>query len=115
MITSNITAIIDFLFALDTITIKDLDTEGQQLYEYLLANVSQYEFKVFEMDVYEGDSEFILVQMTSTPQVSYKDSQDQQHTDDFDITLIVYNLCTPYNPSDKVLHLRYYLILTTKR
>lgn len=90
-------------------------TEGQQLYEYLLSNVSQYNFKVFELDLWEGDSEFILVQVTSTPQVSYKDSQDRHHTDDFDITLVVYNLCTPYHPSDNVLHLKYYLILTSKR
>lgn len=90
-------------------------SQGQQLYEYLLSNVYQYDFKVFEMDVWEGESEFILVQVTSTPQVSYKDSQDQKHTDDFDITLVVYNLCTPYSPSDNVLHLRYYLILTSKR
>ncbi|XP_018578793.1 KICSTOR complex protein SZT2 isoform X1 [Anoplophora glabripennis] len=99
----------------DTLTIKNLVTEGQQLYEYLLSNVSQYNFKVFEMDLWEGESEFILVQVTSTPQVSYKDSQDRHHTDDFDITLVVYNLCTPYHPSDNVLHLKYYLILTSKR
>lgn len=99
----------------DTLTIKNLVTEGQQLYEYLLSNVNQYNFKVFEMDLWEGESEFILVQVTSTPQVSYKDSQDRHHTDDFDITLVVYNLCTPYHPSDNVLHLKYYLILTSKR
>ncbi|KAJ8923504.1 hypothetical protein NQ315_010082 [Exocentrus adspersus] len=99
----------------DTLTIKNLVTEGQQLYEYLLSNVSQYNFKVLEMDLWEGESEFILVQVTSTPQVSYKDSQDRHHTDDFDITLVVYNLCTPYHPADNVLHLKYYLILTSKR
>ncbi|KAG5885699.1 hypothetical protein JTB14_002313 [Gonioctena quinquepunctata] len=99
----------------DTLTIKNLVTEGKQLYEYLLKNVDQYNFKVFEMDVHESESEFILVQVTSTSQVSYKDSQDRQHTDDFDITLIVYNHCMPYSPKDNVLHLRYYLILTSKR
>lgn len=98
----------------DTLTIKDLVTEGKQLYEYLLSNVAQYNFKVFNMD-HIGDMEYILVQVTSTPQVSYKDSQDRQHTDDFDITLVVYNLCTPYSPQDTVLHLKYYLILTSKR
>lgn len=67
------------------------------------------------MDLYENESiEYILIQVTSTPPVSYKDSQDRQHTNDFDITLIVYNLCTPYKPSDDVLHLKYYLILTSK-
>nr|XP_023016879.1 KICSTOR complex protein SZT2-like [Leptinotarsa decemlineata] len=99
----------------DTLTIKNLVTEGKQLYDYLLKNVDQYNFKVFEMDVHESESEFILVQVTSTSQVSYKDSQDRQHTDDFDITLVVYNHCMPYSPEDNVLHLRYYLILTSKR
>lgn len=108
------TIIIHSLFV-DTITIKNLVSEGQQLYDYLLSNVSQYDFKVLEADVWEGAPEFFLVQVTTTPQVSYKDSQDQKHTDDFDITLIVYNLCTPYSPTDNILHLRYYLILTSKR
>ena len=29
------------------------------------------------------ESDFVLVQVTNTPQVSYKDSQDRKHTDDF--------------------------------
>ncbi|CAG9828371.1 unnamed protein product [Diabrotica balteata] len=99
----------------DTLTIKDLVTEGKQLFEYLLHNVNQYDFKVVEMESHESEPEYILVQVTSAPQVSYKDSQDQQHTDDFDITLIVYNLCAPFSPKDNVLHLKYYLLLTSKR
>lgn len=90
-------------------------TEGKQLYDYLLTNVAQYDFKVLDMDKGDGEVEYILVQVTSTPQVSYKDSHDRQHTDDFEITLVVYNLCMPYNPTDNVLHLKYYLILTSKR
>lgn len=100
-------------FFVDTLTITDLVTEGQQLYDYLLLNVSQYGFKVLEME--NRTSEFILVQVTTARQVSYKDAQDRQHTDDFDMTLIVYNLCTPFKPVDNVLHLKYYLILTSKR
>ncbi|CAH1982614.1 unnamed protein product [Acanthoscelides obtectus] len=99
----------------DILTIKNLVTEGKQLFDYLLSNISQYNFKVFEMDIWEGEPEYILVQVTTTPQMSYKDSQDCQHTDDFDITLVVYNLCTPYSHKDNVLHLKYYLILTSKR
>lgn len=59
-----------------------------------------------------GGSEFILVQLSSP--VSYKSSQDRLHSDDFDMTLIIYNLCSPYKPTDKVLHLKYYIILTSK-
>ncbi|KAJ3640250.1 hypothetical protein Zmor_003559 [Zophobas morio] len=99
----------------ETITIKNLVTEGKQLYDYLLTNVDQYDFKVLDMDKGDGEVEYILVQVTSNPQVSYKDSQDREHTDDFVITLVVYNLCTPYDPTDNILHLKYYLILTSKR
>nr|CAH7745695.1 unnamed protein product [Callosobruchus chinensis] len=99
----------------DTITIKNLVAEGKQLFDYLLSNIGQYNFKILEMDGWDGEPEHILVQVTTTPQMSYKDSQDCQHTDDFDITLVVYNLCTPYSPKDNVLHLKYYLILTSKR
>ncbi|KAH0819001.1 hypothetical protein GEV33_003789 [Tenebrio molitor] len=99
----------------DTITIKNLVTEGKQLYDYLLTNVDQYDFKVLDMDKGDGEVEYILVQVTSNPQVSYKDSQDREHTDDFEITLVVYNLCLPYSPTDNILHLKYYLILTSKR
>ncbi|RZC33025.1 SZT2-like, partial [Asbolus verrucosus] len=99
----------------ETITIKNLMTEGKQLYDYLLTNVDQYNFKALDMDRGDGEVEYILVQVTSNPQVSYKDSQDREHTDDFEITLVVYNLCMPYSPTDNVLHLKYYLILTSKR
>ncbi|KAL1492858.1 hypothetical protein ABEB36_011037 [Hypothenemus hampei] len=98
----------------DTITLEGLLTEGKQLFEYLLSNVGQYGFKVLEMEG-GGTPEFVLVQVSTARQISYKDSQDRQHTDDFNMTLVVYNLCTPYKPTDKVLHLKYYLILTSKR
>lgn len=90
-------------------------TEGKQLYDYLLTNVDQYNFKVLDMDKGDGEVEYILVQVTSNPQVSYKDSHDREHTDDFELTLVVYNLCAPYSPTDNILHLKYYLILSSKR
>lgn len=99
----------------DTLTIKDLLTEGKQLYEYLLQNIDQYNFKTLKMEKNNGEIEQILVQVTTTSQVHYTDSQDCHHTDDFDITLVICNLCFPYSPSDYVLHLKYYLILTSKR
>lgn len=100
----------------DTLTIRNLMTEGKQLFDYLLTNVSQYNFDVFDMqrdDVKEN--EYVLVQITNTHQVAYKDSQDRQHVDDFDMTIIVCNLCSPYVPRDNVLHLKYYLILMSRR
>ncbi|KAF7281911.1 hypothetical protein GWI33_004033 [Rhynchophorus ferrugineus] len=97
----------------DTLTIDNLVTEGKQLYDYLRLNVQQYGFKVLETDV--GSSNFILVQVSTARQISYKDSQERKHTDDFDMTLVVYNLCAPYKSTDNVLHLKYYLILTSKR
>lgn len=101
---------------LDTVTNRDLMTEGKQLYDYLLTNVSQYNFDVFIMNIEDPkETEFVLVHVTNTHQVSYKDSQDRQHTDDFDMTVIVCNLCSPYVPRDNVLHLKYYLILIARR
>ncbi|CAG9759252.1 unnamed protein product [Ceutorhynchus assimilis] len=97
----------------DTLTIDGLVTEGRQLYDYLILNVNQYDFKVFKMEA--NPPEYILVQVSTTRQISYMDFQDRQHTNDFDMTLVIYNLCTPYKPTDKVLHLKYYLILTSKR
>lgn len=61
-----------------------------------------------------GGPEFVLVQFSTASPDSYKGSQDKLHTDDFNMTLVVYNLCSPYRPTDKVLHLKYYLILTSK-
>lgn len=85
------------------------------MFEYLLSNVNQYNFKVLEMEANDGESEYILIQVSTAPQVSYKDSQDCQHTDDFDVSLVVYDLCRPFKPSDHILHLKYYLILTSKK
>lgn len=107
---------ITLLCILDTITIRNLMTEGKQLYDYLLTNVTQYNFDVFTMGSEDPkDTEYVLVQVTNTHQVSYKDLYDRQHTDDFDVTVIICNLCSPYVPWDNVLHLKYYLILISKK
>lgn len=66
------------------------------------------------MEIENAGSEFILVQLSTASPDPYKSSQDKFHPDDFDMTLVVYNLCSPYKPTDKVLHLKYYLILTSK-
>lgn len=91
-------------------------TEGKQLYDYLLSNVSQYSFEVFTMNREEQkDIEYVLVQVSNTHQVSYKDSQDRHQTDDFDVAVIICNVCSPYVPWDNILHLKYYLILISRR
>lgn len=101
----------------DTLTIRNLMTEGKQLFDYLLTNVPQYNFEVFDMQRQDmKENEYALVQVTNTHQVSYKDSQDRQHVDDFDMTIIVCNnLCSPCVPRENVLHLKYYLILLSRR
>lgn len=105
------------IFILDTITINNLRTEGKQLYKYLIDNVIDYDFTVFKMlhDTKIENSEYILVQVSNTPQVSYKDSQDRQHTDDFVVTLIVSNINNFNEHYDNTIHLKYYLILTSRR
>lgn len=90
-------------------------TEGKQLYDYLLANINQYNFEVFVMTREDWKpNEYILVQVGNIQQISYKDSQNRQCTDDFNITIIVCNVCPPFASYENVLHLRYYLILTSK-
>lgn len=61
------------------------------------------------------EAEFVLVQISSTPQMSYRDSHDCHHTDDFNVTLIVSQLRHPNEPTNQVLYLKCYLILTSKR
>lgn len=102
---------------LDSINIQNLITEGKQLYNYLLSNVKEYNFNVFNVqeEYRPENSEYILVQVSSTPQISYKDSQDRQHTDDFDVTLIVCNSGDYIESSEFAIDLKYYLILTSRR
>lgn len=58
--------------------------------------------------------------MDSTPHITYKDAQDRNHTDDFNITLIVSYDSALNDGNDKnvdqcSLHLKYYIILTSRR
>ncbi|KAK4871539.1 hypothetical protein RN001_015663 [Aquatica leii] len=99
----------------ETIAINDLTTDGKQLYDYLLSNVNKYGMDVFSMQGDDGEcTEYVLVQMESIPQMSYKDSQDCQHTDDFDVTLVLSRISSQAD-SNLSLHLKYYLILTSRR
>ena len=61
------------------------------------------------------ENEYIIVQMSNTRQVSFNDSEGREHTDDFDVTVIV----TYLNPIDELLfntiRLKYYVVLTSRR
>lgn len=63
----------------------------------------------------DAENEYVLVQVTSTPQVWYKDSQDQQQTDDFDVTLVISNQSQKWQPNEDTLHLKFYIVLTSRR
>ncbi|KAK5639276.1 hypothetical protein RI129_011768 [Pyrocoelia pectoralis] len=100
----------------ETISVHDLSTESKQLYDYLLSNVNQYGMEVFSMQGDDGEcTEYVLVQMGNIPQTSYKDSQDYQRTDEFNVTLIINRAYSEYELSDRILRLKYYLILTSHR
>ncbi|XP_025829072.1 KICSTOR complex protein SZT2-like [Agrilus planipennis] len=100
----------------ETVVISDLLTEGKQLYDYLLFNIGQYKMKTFTMRKNESkEDEYVLVQVSNMPQMSYKDSQDCQQTDDFDITVIITRLNNASNFADNVLVLKYYVILISRR
>lgn len=88
--------------------------DAKHLYDYLLSNVEQYNMDVFNMQR-DQDVEYVLVQIASTPKMSYKDAQDCQQTDDFDVTLIISRPYPCQETSTTVLELKYYLILTSRR
>lgn len=88
------------------------------MYIYLLSNNKYYNMQVLSMrreDSSETENEYVLVQVSSTPQVWYKDSQDQQQTDDFDVTLVISNQSQKWQPNDNTLYLKFYIVLTSRR
>ncbi|XP_075219216.1 KICSTOR complex protein SZT2-like isoform X2 [Lycorma delicatula] len=100
-----------------TIIIEDMQTSPMQVYNYLLSNEKDYRMEVYRMvpvmDVSSVESEYVLVQLSQTPHITYKDAHDMKQTDDFDVTLIVSH---DDNCSDQtVLSLKYYLLLTSRR
>lgn len=84
-----------------------------------MSNNKRYGMNVFSMKKgnhpNESDNDYVLVQVTSTPQVTYTDSQDLEQTDDFDVTLIITNLGAPALPNERVLRLKFYIIVTSRR
>nr|CAD7456856.1 unnamed protein product [Timema tahoe] len=114
----------------DTVSIGNLTTQARQLFNYLLSHEKVYHMEVFRMAPVSHDNdmvkdnEYVLVQLDSTPHMTYHDINDMKHTDDFDVTLIVSHDvdsledggdkgCTKHDQN--VLHLKYYIILTSRR
>lgn len=98
----------------DNIVLKNLITEGKQLYKYLLDNVEEFNFKTIKMEKGIDEVEYALVQVTSLSQVSYKDAQDRQHSYDFDLILIVHSLTNSTNANENILLLKYSIVLISK-
>ncbi|XP_076387408.1 KICSTOR complex protein SZT2 isoform X2 [Megachile rotundata] len=102
----------------DIVTIRNLTIPGRVLYSYLLSHEKTYNMHVFVMkndhqDVQE--SEYVLVNLKSTPLISHCDTQDTKYTDDFDVALIVSHLEQPSQADKSEITLKYYLMLTSKR
>nr|CAD7408602.1 unnamed protein product [Timema cristinae] len=109
----------------DTVSIGNLTTHARQLFNYLLSHEKVYQMEVFRMAPVSHDNdtakdnEYVLVQLDSTPHMTYHDINDMKHTDDFDVTLIVsHDVDSLEDGGDKhdqnVLHLKYYIILTSR-
>ncbi|XP_037802509.1 KICSTOR complex protein SZT2-like isoform X9 [Penaeus monodon] len=107
------------------LTVEDTGSPGEQLYNYLLAREKQYKMRVLRMTPVILDptadmqyTEFVLVH-TKTCRVHYSDANDQRVSDDYDVTLLVsHNATLDAHPSDQqlnVLHLNFYVILTSRR
>lgn len=109
-----------FFRILEIIPINNLKTNPKQLYDYLLSHEKHYHMTTYSMSgeneiINLAENEYVLVEVTSSPPFSYKDSQDRQHTGDLDITLIVsYYDGQPKINTENTLYLKYYLILTSR-
>ncbi|KAK3871475.1 hypothetical protein Pcinc_023382 [Petrolisthes cinctipes] len=112
-----------------SLTIEDTGTPGEQLYNYLLAREKHYRMRVLRMTPVMIDpnaemhyTEFILVH-TKTCQVHYRDGNDQRVSDEYDVTLLVSHDTSPNTSPDarleepipNILHLNFYVILTSRR
>lgn len=106
------------LYILDVVTIRNLTISGRTLYSYLLIHEKTYNMRVFVMKNDHPDSlesEYVLVNLKSTPSISYCDAQDTRYTDDFDVALIVSYLEQCMHAEKAEITLKFYLMLTSKR
>ncbi|XP_043250268.1 KICSTOR complex protein SZT2-like isoform X1 [Colletes gigas] len=102
----------------DVVTIRNLTIPGRTLYSYLLSHDKMYNMRVFVMKNDRQDfkeSEYVLINLKSTPSISYCDAQGTRYTDDFDVALIVSHLEQPPQIDTTEITLKYYLMLTSKR
>ncbi|XP_076669350.1 KICSTOR complex protein SZT2 isoform X3 [Andrena cerasifolii] len=102
----------------DVVTIRNLTISGRTLYSYLLTHEKTYNMRVFVMKNGHPDSlesEYVLVNLKSTPSISYCDAQDTRYTDDFDVALIVSYLEQCLQAEKAEITLKFYLMLTSKR
>ncbi|RZF32788.1 hypothetical protein LSTR_LSTR011434 [Laodelphax striatellus] len=99
----------------DSMLVRDISTPAMQLFNYLLNNEKDYNMEVYCMLPFSENSqenEFVLVQLSQTPQIIYKDAHDMKQTDDFDVTLMI---SQEENPDPNTLSLHFYLLLTSRR
>ncbi|XP_039298117.1 KICSTOR complex protein SZT2 [Nilaparvata lugens] len=99
----------------DSMLIRDISIPSMQLFSYLLNNEKDYKMEVYCMlpsSENSQENEFILVQLSQTPQIIYKDAHDMKQTDDFDVTLMI---AQQANPDPNTLSLHFYLLLTSRR
>ncbi|XP_063220375.1 KICSTOR complex protein SZT2-like isoform X2 [Bacillus rossius redtenbacheri] len=113
----------------DVISICGLTVQARQLYNYLLGHGKVYGMDVFRMAPvsYDAntapDNEYVLVRLDSTPHVTYRDLDDTKHTDDFDVTVVVFHETesgdegrdASVKDDQNLILLKYYIILTSRR
>lgn len=108
----------------DVLSVQNVTTAPQQLFNYLLSHEKVYKMEVFRMAPVTNendssvDNEYVLVQLENMPHVTYRDAHDMSHTDDFSVTLIVSHdsaLDKQESADQSTLHLKYYIILTSTR
>ena len=106
----------------NTLSLKDVATPGEQLFDYLLNHERRYGFQVLRMvsspaDAINNDppnTEYVLAKQWPFKALQ-RDSGDVKQMDDYDVTLLVAH--DPPAPGDDPLKLtlKYYVVLSSKR
>jgi len=106
----------------NTLSLKDAATPGEQLFDYLLNHERRYGFQVLRMvsssaDAINNDppnTEYVLAKQWPFKALQ-RDSGDMKQMDDYDVTLLVAH--DPPAPGDDPLRLalKYYVVLSSKR
>ncbi|KAG1670338.1 KICSTOR complex protein SZT2 [Nymphon striatum] len=104
----------------DSLIIPNTSCFADDLFEYILKHNSLYKMKVFKMNALHLDCDFpklyehALIKL-STHKVCYKDSNDIEQSEEFDLALIVCHDSEVNYSNNYQLALKFFIILTSRK